>query len=159
MVSTTPSAPTLARREFLRSAALMLAAAPFYLPAAAEAYSANSRIASMKHGAAMSQTTLADSPLTVMLVHGAFADASSWTGVIGRLQASGVAVTAPANPLRGISIDTAYLASVLDQIPGPVQRDTERVLKPGAVTGDGGDRGGVAVRAPCVLGHRVVAVV
>jgi pimeloyl-ACP methyl ester carboxylesterase len=55
-----------------------------------------------------------------VLVHGAFADASSWTGVIERLQAGGVQVTAPANPLRGISIDSAYLASVFDQIPGPV---------------------------------------
>ena len=58
-------------------------------------------------------------PLTVVLVHGAFADASSWTGVIERLQKAGVQVTAPANPLRGISIDSAYLASVFDQIPGP----------------------------------------
>jgi pimeloyl-ACP methyl ester carboxylesterase len=57
---------------------------------------------------------------TVVLVHGAFADASSWTGVIQRLQARGVQVTAPANPLRGISHDSAYLASVLAQIPGPV---------------------------------------
>jgi pimeloyl-ACP methyl ester carboxylesterase len=55
-----------------------------------------------------------------VLVHGAFADASSWTGVIERLQARGVQVTAPANPLRGISIDSAYIASVFDQIPGPV---------------------------------------
>ena len=37
-----------------------------------------------------------------MLVHGAFADASSWNGVIKRLQAQGVPVTAPANPLRGV---------------------------------------------------------
>jgi pimeloyl-ACP methyl ester carboxylesterase len=58
--------------------------------------------------------------LTVVLVHGAFADASSWTGVIERLQARGVQVTAPANPLRGISIDSAYLANVFSQIPGPV---------------------------------------
>ena len=64
----------------------------------------------------MSQT----SPLTVVLVHGAFADASSWTGVIERLQAGGVPVMAPANPLRGIAIDSAYTASVFEQIPGPV---------------------------------------
>jgi len=55
-----------------------------------------------------------------VLVHGAFADASSWTGVIERLQKAGVQVTAPANPLRGLSSDSAYLASVFDQIPGPV---------------------------------------
>jgi pimeloyl-ACP methyl ester carboxylesterase len=57
---------------------------------------------------------------TVVLVHGAFADASSWNGVIERLRASGAKVTAPANPLRGITIDSAYLASVFDQTPGPV---------------------------------------
>jgi pimeloyl-ACP methyl ester carboxylesterase len=57
---------------------------------------------------------------TVVLVHGAFADASSWNDVIERLQADGVRVTAPPNPLRGISIDAAYIASLLDQIPGPV---------------------------------------
>ncbi len=57
---------------------------------------------------------------TVVLVHGAFADASGWTGVVERLQAEGVQVTAPANPLRGISIDSAYIASLLEQIPGPV---------------------------------------
>jgi pimeloyl-ACP methyl ester carboxylesterase len=59
-------------------------------------------------------------PLTVVLVHGAFADGSSWNGVIERLQARGVQVTAPPNPLRGISIDSAYLASVFEQISGPV---------------------------------------
>jgi pimeloyl-ACP methyl ester carboxylesterase len=57
---------------------------------------------------------------TVVLVHGAFADASSWNGVIERLQAKGVQATAPANPLRGITADSAYIASVLGQIDGPV---------------------------------------
>jgi pimeloyl-ACP methyl ester carboxylesterase len=57
---------------------------------------------------------------TVVLVHGAFADASSWNDVIERLQAEGLQVTAPANPLRGVSIDSAYLNSLLEQIPGPV---------------------------------------
>jgi pimeloyl-ACP methyl ester carboxylesterase len=68
----------------------------------------------------MSETTpTADSP-TVVLVHGAYADASSWNGVIERLLARGIKVTAPANPLRGISIDSAYIARVLEQTPGPV---------------------------------------
>ena len=57
---------------------------------------------------------------TVVLVHGAFADSSSWNGVIERLQAKGVQVTAAANPLRGIAIDSAYVVSVLDETPGPV---------------------------------------
>ena len=53
------------------------------------------------------ETDNASSP-TVVLVHGAFADASSWNSVIERLLAKGVQVKAPANPLRGISIDSAY---------------------------------------------------
>jgi pimeloyl-ACP methyl ester carboxylesterase len=57
---------------------------------------------------------------TVVLVHGAFADASSWNGVIERLQAKGVTVTAPANPLRGISIDSDYLETVFEETPGRV---------------------------------------
>jgi len=68
----------------------------------------------------MSETAHTNGSPTVVLVHGAFADGSSWNGVIERLQAKGVKVTAPANPLRGISSDSAYLASLLDQIPGPV---------------------------------------
>jgi pimeloyl-ACP methyl ester carboxylesterase len=67
----------------------------------------------------MSETTNTD-PATVVLVHGAFADASSWNGVIARLQTKGVPVTAPANPLRGIAADSAYIAAVLEQIEGPV---------------------------------------
>jgi pimeloyl-ACP methyl ester carboxylesterase len=61
-----------------------------------------------------------DSQLTVVLVHGAFADASCWNGVIERLQAAGMQVAAPPNPLRGIAHDSAYIASFIEQIPGPV---------------------------------------
>jgi pimeloyl-ACP methyl ester carboxylesterase len=73
----------------------------------------------------MNQTSSDASPVasgqpTVVLVHGAFADASGWNSIIEQLQAGGVQVTAPANPLRGISIDSAYIASLLAQIPGPV---------------------------------------
>jgi pimeloyl-ACP methyl ester carboxylesterase len=57
---------------------------------------------------------------TVVLVHGAFADASSWNGVIQRLQQQGCTVVAPANPLRGLAADFAYLASVVNQLEGPV---------------------------------------
>lgn len=57
---------------------------------------------------------------TVVLVHGAFADASSWNGVIGRLQHEGYPVVAPANPLRGVASDAAYVKSVLDTVKGPI---------------------------------------
>jgi|SRR5437763_633305 len=63
---------------------------------------------------------MSESTPTVVLVHGAFADASSWNGVIEQLQAQGVPVIAAANPLRGISIDSAYIAGVFNQTPGPV---------------------------------------
>jgi pimeloyl-ACP methyl ester carboxylesterase len=64
----------------------------------------------------MTETT---SP-TVVLVHGAFADAGSWAPVVERLQAAGVEAQALVNPLRGIAADAAYVASALAQIPGPV---------------------------------------
>ena len=57
---------------------------------------------------------------TVVLVHGAFADASSWNPVVARLQRLGYPVLVPANPLRGLSGDSHYLASVLATIDGPV---------------------------------------
>ncbi|MEW2485560.1 alpha/beta hydrolase [Streptomyces sp. NPDC048411] len=57
---------------------------------------------------------------TAVLVHGAFADAASWTGVIAELQNHGVPVVAPPNPLRGLVSDAAYIASVAAQIDGPV---------------------------------------
>jgi len=57
---------------------------------------------------------------TVVLIHGAFADASGWAGVAAELSADDVDVIAPPNHLRGVSFDAAYVASVLDQIEGPV---------------------------------------
>jgi pimeloyl-ACP methyl ester carboxylesterase len=57
---------------------------------------------------------------TVVLVHGAFADSSSWNGVVEKLLDAGVSVLAVPNPLRGISHDSAYVASAIRQVPGPV---------------------------------------
>jgi pimeloyl-ACP methyl ester carboxylesterase len=69
----------------------------------------------------MSQSTpAATGNLTVVFVHGAFADSSSWTGVIRLLQADDIPVLAVANPLRGLPEDAAYVASVISTIPGPV---------------------------------------
>jgi len=66
-----------------------------------------------------SGSTRAEKP-TVVLVHGAFADASGWEQVIERLQKDGYPVIAPANPLRSLSGDSEYLKSILDQIAGPI---------------------------------------
>jgi pimeloyl-ACP methyl ester carboxylesterase len=57
---------------------------------------------------------------TIVLVHGAWADGSSWDGVVGRLQRRGYTVVAPPNPLRGLIADTAYLSSYLQSITVPV---------------------------------------
>jgi pimeloyl-ACP methyl ester carboxylesterase len=57
---------------------------------------------------------------TVVLVHGAFADAGSWAAVAERLLAAAVNVHNLANPLRGLMSDSAYVASAISQIAGPV---------------------------------------
>jgi pimeloyl-ACP methyl ester carboxylesterase len=57
---------------------------------------------------------------TIVLVHGGWADASSWDAVTRRLQRDGYTVIAPANTLRGVQSDSAYLSSVLATISGPI---------------------------------------
>lgn len=57
---------------------------------------------------------------TVVLVHGAFADGSSWSGVVARLQADHYPVVVAANPLRGVDGDSASLAALLKTIAGPI---------------------------------------
>jgi pimeloyl-ACP methyl ester carboxylesterase len=58
--------------------------------------------------------------LTIVLVHGAFADASGWYGVIPKLKARGYNVIAPPNPLRSIKTDAASVAGLLASIKGPI---------------------------------------
>jgi pimeloyl-ACP methyl ester carboxylesterase len=61
----------------------------------------------------------ADKP-TVVLVHGAFAESSSWNGVLNKLIAKGYPTVAVANPLRGVKSDANYVASVLTGIKGAI---------------------------------------
>ncbi|MGW2035334.1 alpha/beta fold hydrolase [Streptomyces sp. NPDC001761] len=56
---------------------------------------------------------------TIVLEHGAFADGSSWNGVIADLRADGYPVVAAANPLRGPASDAAALRTLLDHVKGP----------------------------------------
>ena len=70
-------------------------------------------------GTPASAARAADKP-TIVLVHGAFADASGYGAVISRLQRRGYPVIAPANPLRGPASDAAYVASVMRTIDGPI---------------------------------------
>ena len=57
---------------------------------------------------------------TIVLEHGAFADASSWSGVIERLQAAGYTVDATPDPLQGVTYDSKTLADFLAAIHGPI---------------------------------------
>jgi pimeloyl-ACP methyl ester carboxylesterase len=57
---------------------------------------------------------------TIVLVHGAFADASSWNGVIKILESHGYPVVAAANPLRSVQGDARYVASIVESIASPV---------------------------------------
>src|SRR5689334_19392594 len=57
---------------------------------------------------------------TVVLVHGAFADSSSWNGVIARLRRLGYPVIGVANPLRSLRGDAELVRDVLDGVEGPI---------------------------------------
>lgn len=57
---------------------------------------------------------------TIVLVHGAFADASSWNGVISILEKDGYPVVAAANPLRGVRKDADYVAGIVSSVGAPV---------------------------------------
>ncbi|MDQ2589256.1 alpha/beta fold hydrolase [Saccharothrix yanglingensis] len=63
---------------------------------------------------------MSDNTPTAILVHGAFADGSSWSHVIDRLRAEGVDAIAVSNPLRGLAHDGDYVAAVVGQVDGPV---------------------------------------
>jgi pimeloyl-ACP methyl ester carboxylesterase len=58
--------------------------------------------------------------ITVLLLHGAFAESASWNAVISRLRTESVDVVAVANPLRSLSGDAAYLRDVITGIGTPV---------------------------------------
>jgi pimeloyl-ACP methyl ester carboxylesterase len=80
---------------------------------------------------------------TIVLVHGALTDASVWSEVMRRLQASGFEAVAPALPMRGLEQDSAYLSAFLDRVPGPV------VLV-------GHSYAGAVISHPAVLGSGIV---
>ncbi|MFE4536498.1 alpha/beta fold hydrolase [Streptomyces scopuliridis] len=92
-------------------------AAMFTATAFANAIPAADAAAAADHSASRGVT--AAKP-TIVLVHGAFADASSWGDVVPNLQNDGYRVMAPANPLRGLHGDAAYIASFLRSIKGPI---------------------------------------
>jgi pimeloyl-ACP methyl ester carboxylesterase len=100
-------------KRFPRIVSLIAAAA-----AVAAALSPSAE-AQATHAAALTAAGTGPKP-TIVLVHGAWADASSWTPVIECLQKAGYTVDAPPNPLQGLTYDSKYMASYLKQVKGPV---------------------------------------
>jgi pimeloyl-ACP methyl ester carboxylesterase len=107
MTATTHAARRAARRRRLRAALLL---GTLTLGTTAVHSSAADAAAPASGG---------DKP-TIVLVHGAWADASSWNRVVRRLQRDGYPVVAPANPLRSLASDAAYLTAILETIDGPI---------------------------------------
>ena len=68
----------------------------------------------------MSENPQDGSRPTVVLVHGAFAESASWNDVIRRLQDQGYTVIAAANPIRSVSGDAEFLASIFEAVEVPI---------------------------------------
>ncbi len=71
-------------------------------------------------GNTIAQPVFSQSKPTIVLVHGAFAESSSWNEVISRLKRDGYKAIAAANPLRGVMADAATVSAVIRSILGPV---------------------------------------
>src|SRR5215218_8785075 len=74
----------------------------------------------MKRGNTMNTDPQDGSQATVVLVHGAFAESASWNDVISRLQDQGHTVIAAANPIRSVSGDAEFVASIFEAVEGPI---------------------------------------
>lgn len=98
---------------------LLLVALAVSLNSAASA-GAHSAFATITTRTASAQAPTSQPKPTIVLVHGAWADGSSWSRVARGLQRDGYTVVAPPNPLRGLSSDSAYLASYLRTLSGPL---------------------------------------
>ncbi len=90
------------------------------LAAAALAFPASQAAAAHVVTAAAHPQASHGSKPTIVLVHGAFADSSSWNGVVSRLQRDGYTVDVPPNPLQGLPYDSAFIRDYLHSISGPI---------------------------------------
>lgn len=93
----------------------------YFRPAASIAILALGAIAMliMPMGAASAAATVPPKA-TIVLVHGALADSSSWDGVISRLEAHGYTVIAAADPFRSLKGDSDYVSGIVKNVKGPV---------------------------------------
>jgi pimeloyl-ACP methyl ester carboxylesterase len=104
------------RRRLLSMAAVTIAAAPLSMPALADAHPRESTNVRLR----VSKSDPADTGVTVVLVHGAWADGTSWARVITRLQSKGLKTMAAPIPLTSLSNDVAALDAALERTTGPV---------------------------------------
>ncbi|MEZ0091372.1 alpha/beta fold hydrolase [Streptacidiphilus sp. EB129] len=103
--------PDISRRRVLATGAAVAGSAALLTP-----FGSTTAAAATNHGPAAGPATKP----TVVLIHGGFADASCWNGTIELLQQHGYPTIAPANPLRSLPGDAAYINSVLRSIDGPI---------------------------------------
>lgn len=75
---------------------------------------------SLSAAPAIAQSSSSTIKPTIVLVHGAFAESSSWDGVVPLLQARGYRTIAAANPLRAVKSDADYVSEIIRSVPGPV---------------------------------------
>ena len=108
------------RSPRLAAAGASLAVAGTLLGVACSAPAATAATAATAAGQAPAASAKAAVKPTIVLVHGAWADSSSWNAVVQELQARGYTVDAPPNPLRGVSDDSAYLSDFLSTISGHI---------------------------------------
>ncbi|MEV7504149.1 alpha/beta hydrolase [Streptomyces sp. NPDC093018] len=106
-------------KRTIRFVGFLGAAAAVAGAALAAGPSASADPAAHPHPVAHTSAAVSVKP-TVVLVHGAWADASGWTPVAEELEKRGYTVKAPPNPLRGLASDARYIAGYLKQIQGPI---------------------------------------
>jgi pimeloyl-ACP methyl ester carboxylesterase len=110
--------------RLLFTAGLLVAGATFAAvgsPASADSATPNGGVTTVAmRAAAPTPKDAASTRPTVVLVHGAWADGSSWYGVMDRLRKAGYPVVAEGNPLEGLAHDSATLESRLRSISGPI---------------------------------------
>ncbi|MFD0635902.1 alpha/beta fold hydrolase [Catenulispora yoronensis] len=120
-MSTPTKRRTYAAASTAAAAALGLAAFATFAPSAAASTTPTATTARITAAQITAAAANHHGPKpTVVLIHGGFADASNWNGVIKLLEKQGYPVIAPANPLRGIPTDSTYIHSVLTSIKGPI---------------------------------------
>ncbi len=103
------------------AACLAVGSAGAALPASAQSAAPGGPVTQLAAASTGTPPAVIESPRpTVVLVHGAWADSSSWDGVIDRLRQAGYPVVAAANPLEGLDQDSAAVASLLRSIKGPI---------------------------------------